>query len=134
MLSILFLPGVVISRMAAAALSISSAYTSEGRRDTRSARCLLLYSSRNSLNRLLADSFARIFYRNAINIGLPILECESVSKKIDDGDTLQISLKDGLIEDISKGIKLRTNPVPGFLMEIMEKGLVEYIKERRRKT
>jgi 3-isopropylmalate/(R)-2-methylmalate dehydratase small subunit len=83
---------------------------------------------------ILADSFARIFYRNAINIGLPILECESVSKKIDDGDTLQISLKDGLIEDISKGIRLRTNPVPGFLMEIMEKGLVEYIKERRRKT
>lgn len=81
---------------------------------------------------VLADSFARIFYRNAINIGLPISECEGVGEKVDDGDELEINLKEGLIENLSQGTKLKANPVPDFLLEIMEKGLVEYVKEKRR--
>jgi 3-isopropylmalate/(R)-2-methylmalate dehydratase small subunit len=81
---------------------------------------------------IIADSFARIFYRNAINIGLPILECEGISKKVSDGDELRISLKEGLVEDVSKKITLKTNIVPDFLLEIMEKGLVEYIKEKKK--
>ena len=80
---------------------------------------------------VLADSFARIFYRNAINIGLPILECDSVSGKVDDTNELRIDFRKGLVEDVSKGIRLETHPVPGFLLEIMEKGLVKYIKEKR---
>ena len=80
---------------------------------------------------VLADSFARIFYRNSINIGLPILECDSVSGKVDDADELRIDFRKGLVEDVSKGIRLETHPVPGFLLEIMEKGLVKYIKEKR---
>jgi 3-isopropylmalate/(R)-2-methylmalate dehydratase small subunit len=80
---------------------------------------------------ILADSFARIFYRNAINIGLPILECDGVSNTVDDGDELRIDFKNGVVEDISKKIKLKTNPVPDFLLEIMEKGLVVYMKEKK---
>jgi len=79
---------------------------------------------------VLADSFARIFYRNAVNIGLPVLECEGVGEKVNDDDELQINLKEGLIENLSQGTKLKANPVPGFLLEIMEKGLVEYMKEK----
>ena len=81
---------------------------------------------------ILADSFARIFYRNAINIGLPILECEGVSAKVDDGDELRIDFKEGLIEDTSKRIKLKVKPVPNFILEIMDKGLVEYMKKKKR--
>jgi len=83
---------------------------------------------------ILADSFARIFYRNAINIGLPILECEGVSTKVDDGDELRIDFKEGLVEDASKKIKLKTKPTPDFLLEIMEKGLVEYMKEKKKRS
>jgi len=82
---------------------------------------------------VLAESFARIFYRNAINIGLPVLECEGIGEKVRDGDELQINLKEGLIKNVSRGTKLETSPVPDFLMEILEKGLVEYMKEKRKK-
>jgi len=82
---------------------------------------------------ILADSFARIFYRNAINIGLPILECERISDNVDDGDELRIDFKGGSVEDISKRTKLKTNPVPDFLLKIMEKGLIEYMKDKRDK-
>jgi len=80
---------------------------------------------------ILADSFARIFYRNAINIGLPVLECGGVGEKVSEGDELQINLEEGLVEDVSKGVRLEANPVPDFLLEVMEKGLVEYVKEKR---
>ena len=81
---------------------------------------------------VLADSFARIFYRNAISIGLPVLECEGVATKIEDGDELYINPKSGLIKDISRDAELRANPVPDFLLEIMEKGLVRYMRGRGR--
>lgn len=81
---------------------------------------------------VLAESFARIFYRNAINIGLPVLECGGISAKVRDGDELRVSLGAGLVEDVSLGLRFKAMPVPDFLMEIMEKGLVEYIKTRKR--
>jgi 3-isopropylmalate/(R)-2-methylmalate dehydratase small subunit len=80
---------------------------------------------------ILAESFARIFYRNAINIGLPIVECEGISKKVNDGDELEISPKEGLIKNLTQRTKLKANPIPDFLLEIMEKGLVEYMKEKK---
>lgn len=80
---------------------------------------------------IVAKSFARIFYRNAINIGLPVLECEGISDKVRNGDELVINLRLGLIEDVSLGLKFKAIPIPDFLLEIMEKGLVEYIKTRR---
>lgn len=82
---------------------------------------------------VLADSFARIFYRNAINIGLPVLECEGISAKFTDGDKVRIDLGTGVIEDLTLGVKLPTVPAPEFLMEIMKTGLIEYIKKRRRR-
>lgn len=81
---------------------------------------------------ILADSFARIFYRNAINIGLPVLEYEGVSRAINEGDELYINLKAGTVKDITLNIELKAKPLPDFLMVIMEKGLVSYMKERRK--
>jgi 3-isopropylmalate dehydratase small subunit len=80
---------------------------------------------------IIADSFARIFYRNAVNIGLPVLECEGVATKIKDGDELYINPESGLIKDFSREVELKADPVPEFLLEIMEKWLVRYMKEKR---
>jgi 3-isopropylmalate/(R)-2-methylmalate dehydratase small subunit len=80
---------------------------------------------------IVADSFARIFYRNAINIGLPLLECDGISAQIRDGDELRINLEQGLIEDVSQGLRFKAVPIPQFLMEILKNGLVDYIKSRR---
>jgi len=81
---------------------------------------------------VLSDSFARIFYRNAINIGLPILEYGGISAIVKDGDDLEIDFKTGIITDTTLKIELSAKPLPDFLMNIMEKGLVNYIKEGRR--
>jgi 3-isopropylmalate/(R)-2-methylmalate dehydratase small subunit len=80
---------------------------------------------------IVADSFARIFYRNAINIGLPLLECDGISAQIHDGDELRVNLEKGLIEDVSQGLRFNAVPMPSFLMAILEKGLVDYIKSKR---
>jgi 3-isopropylmalate/(R)-2-methylmalate dehydratase small subunit len=80
---------------------------------------------------IVADSFARIFYRNAINIGLPVLECDGISGQIRDGDELRVNLGQGLIENVSQGLSFKTVPLPPFLMAILEKGLVDYIRSRR---
>jgi 3-isopropylmalate dehydratase small subunit len=81
---------------------------------------------------ILAHSFARIFYRNAINVGLPVLECGEVVMKILEGDELYINPKTGLIKNISRDVEFNVNPVPEFLLEIMEVGLVKFIRERRK--
>ncbi len=81
---------------------------------------------------ILAYSFARIFYRNAINVGLPILECGKVVMKILDGDELYINPKTGVIKNISRDIEFNVDPVPDFLLKIMEFGLVKSIRERRK--
>ena len=80
---------------------------------------------------IVADSFARIFYRNSINIGLPVLECDGISGNTQDGDELRVNLKQGLIEDASQGRSFKATPLPPFLMAILEKGLVDYIRSRR---
>jgi 3-isopropylmalate/(R)-2-methylmalate dehydratase small subunit len=80
---------------------------------------------------VVADSFARIFYRNAINIGLPVLECDGISAQIRDGDELRINLEQGLIENVSQGLSFKAVPLPPFLMAILENGLVDYIRSRR---
>jgi len=80
---------------------------------------------------IVAESFARIFYRNAVNIGLPILECPSVSKDVDDGDELEVDIGMGVVRNMTKGKELHGNQTPDFLLRIMEKGLVQYVKEER---
>jgi len=81
---------------------------------------------------IVAESFARIFYRNAVNIGLPVLECPEAAKIIDDGDEVEVDLGSGIVVDITKGKTLHGNPTPDFLLKIMEHGLVQYVKEARK--
>jgi 3-isopropylmalate/(R)-2-methylmalate dehydratase small subunit len=80
---------------------------------------------------VVADSFARIFYRNAVNIGLPVLECPGAAETVADGDEVEVDMGEGLVRDLSNGKVLHGNKTPGFLLKIMEKGLVQYIKEGR---
>ncbi len=80
---------------------------------------------------VVAKSFAAIFFRNAINIGLPFLELEEVDK-IQDGDVLEIDLSSGIIKNLSQNQTYKTQAFPEFLQEIVEKGgLMNYVKNRR---
>lgn len=79
---------------------------------------------------VIAEYFARIFYRNCINIGLPAVECEEISKNANEGDTLSIDLKKGTVRNESKGVDLETTPIPEFLMSILQDGgLIEHLKK-----
>ena len=71
---------------------------------------------------VIAASFARIFYRNAINIGLPILECEAASDGIDAGDEVEVNFDTGVITNITKGEIYQAEPFPEFIQEIIRKG------------
>ena len=71
---------------------------------------------------VVAKSFARIFYRNAINIGLPILECPEASEKIQDGDEVSIDFDSGVITNETKGETYQALPFPDFIKDIMAKG------------
>ena len=80
---------------------------------------------------VLAESFARIFYRNAITIGLPVLVCAEISKKVKEGDTLTVNLQTGKIEDLTNGSILQATQLPEFIMEILEdEGLINHLKRR----
>ncbi|MCB6994253.1 3-isopropylmalate dehydratase small subunit [bacterium 210820-DFI.6.37] len=71
---------------------------------------------------VIANTFARIFYRNSINIGLPILECAEASKKIQDGDEVSIDFNTGVITNITKNETYQALPFPDFIKDIMAKG------------
>ncbi|MDD4378038.1 MAG: 3-isopropylmalate dehydratase small subunit [Eubacteriales bacterium] len=80
---------------------------------------------------VIAETFARIFYRNSINIGLPILECAEASKDIENGDEVKINFKTGEIFNRTKGKTYKSMPFPEFMQEIIENnGLIEYIKSK----
>jgi 3-isopropylmalate/(R)-2-methylmalate dehydratase small subunit len=82
---------------------------------------------------VLAKSFARIFFRNAINIGLPILECPEAVNALRDGDELAIDLGAGTIVKLSDRKRFKVAPFPEFLQRIMEAGgLMNLVKERAR--
>ena len=77
---------------------------------------------------ILAKSFARIFFRNCINIGLPCIICNT--DKIDDGDELDIDIEKGVVIDKTKNIKINFNPLPRIMLEILEDGgLIEHLKK-----
>lgn len=79
---------------------------------------------------VIAETFARIFYRNSINIGLPILESEEASQDIDDGDEVEVDLSKGIIKNKTKGKTYNATPFPEFIQEIIEDdGLVNYVKK-----
>lgn len=81
---------------------------------------------------VIAKSFARIFYRNAINIGLAILECEEASEKIELGDEVAIDFDSGIITNITKNETYQGEPFPEFIQNIIRKnGLMNAIKEEQ---
>lgn len=71
---------------------------------------------------VIAKSFARIFYRNAINIGMPILECEAAAEEIADGDEVTVDFTTGIIENKTSGKQYKAEPFPPFIQSIIEKG------------
>lgn len=86
----------------------------------------------NGVSCVIASSFARIFYRNAINIGLAILECPEASENIQSGDEVAIDFDTGLITNLTKGETYQANPFPAFIKEIIQAGgLMADIKKRQ---
>ncbi|MCK4940557.1 3-isopropylmalate dehydratase small subunit [candidate division WOR-3 bacterium] len=80
------------------------------------------------ISAVLAKSFARIFYRNAINVGLPLLECDT--DKIEQGDEITIDLATGTIRDKTKGIELKARPLPKAMLNILnDGGLLAHIEK-----
>ena len=84
----------------------------------------------SGISLVIANSFARIFYRNAINIGLPILECPAASEAINEGDVLAINFDTGVITDETTGQTFQAAPFPPFIQKIIKAGgLMKSIQE-----
>jgi len=80
---------------------------------------------------VIAQSFARIFFRNSIDIGLPLLECEEAVDKTESGDILEIDLSRGEIKNLTRNMSFTASPYPDFMTEIIAAGgLIEYTKQR----
>lgn len=80
---------------------------------------------------VIAETFARIFYRNAINIGLPIVECPQAAREIEDGDEVEVDFDSGVISDLTKGKQYQGQAFPEFMQRIIDaEGLVNYINAR----
>ena len=80
---------------------------------------------------VIAETFARIFYRNAINIGLPIIECPEASKGIEDGDDVEVDFDSGIITDKTTGQTFQGQAFPEFMQKIIKaEGLVNYINNK----
>ena len=80
---------------------------------------------------IIAKSFARIFFRNAINIGLPLLECEEAVEKTEAGDLLEVELSSGRIKNVTNGMTFTAKPYPDFMAELISAGgLIEYTRQR----
>lgn len=79
---------------------------------------------------VIAETFARIFYRNAINIGLPIIECKEAAHGIEAGDEVEIDFDSGIITNVTKGTKFQGQAFPEFMQKIIKsEGLINYINE-----
>lgn len=83
---------------------------------------------------VIAETFARIFYRNAINIGLPIIECPEAAQEIEAGDLVEIDFDSGLITDVTKGVSWQGQAFPEFMQKIIRaEGLINYINQNNHK-
>jgi 3-isopropylmalate/(R)-2-methylmalate dehydratase small subunit len=81
---------------------------------------------------VIATGFARIFYRNSFNTGMPILESDEAAAKISAGDEVEVDFESGVIQNITKGESYAAEPFPPFIRGIIDSGgLVNYVKERR---
>lgn len=80
---------------------------------------------------VIAETFARIFYRNAINIGLPIIECKEAAREIENGDEVSVNFDTGVITDITKNTTYQGQAFPEFMQKIIAaEGLVNYINQK----
>ncbi|MCC8043286.1 MAG: 3-isopropylmalate dehydratase small subunit [Oscillospiraceae bacterium] len=80
---------------------------------------------------VIASTFARIFYRNALNIGLPILECDEAAKSIEKGDEVEVDFDTGIITDKTKGMTFKAQPFPDFILDIINAGgLLNSLKQK----
>jgi 3-isopropylmalate/(R)-2-methylmalate dehydratase small subunit len=80
---------------------------------------------------VIAETFARIFYRNAINIGLPIIECPEAAQAIEAGDMVEVNFDTGVITDVTKGTAYKGQAFPEFMQKIIDaEGLVNYINRK----
>lgn len=80
---------------------------------------------------VIAETFARIFYRNSINIGLPIIECPEAARNIEAGDEVEVNFDTGIITDITKGTSYKGQAFPEFMQKIIAaEGLVNYINQK----
>lgn len=83
------------------------------------------------ISAVVAESFARIFYRNAINIGLPLIEVKGISKHVSEGDLLEINMKKGILINLTTSEEFQIEGLPPFMVEILNKGgLIPYLKEK----
>ena len=83
---------------------------------------------------IIAESFARIFFRNAINIGLPIIECKGISTAVEDNDELTVDFEAGTIQNLSKSKSFRVAKLPPFILEILsDGGLIENLRRKMKK-
>jgi 3-isopropylmalate/(R)-2-methylmalate dehydratase small subunit len=71
---------------------------------------------------IVAESFARIFFRNSINLGLPLLECKNIGSKVTDKDKLELDLKNGSIRNLTKGEEYSATKLPDFLLQMLDAG------------
>lgn len=79
---------------------------------------------------VIASTFARIFFRNSINIGLPIIECDEAANAIENGDELEVDFNTGIIRNITKSENYKGEPFPEFMQKIINSnGLINYIKK-----
>ena len=80
---------------------------------------------------VIAETFARIFYRNAINIGLPIIECPEAAREINEGDTVSVDFDEGLITNVTTGKSYKAQPFPEFMQGLIDAGgLIGYINQK----
>jgi len=80
---------------------------------------------------VIASSFARIFFRNSFNMGLPIFECEEASNDIDEGHKIEVDADSGVINNLTTGRQYKAKPIPPFMQELIaDGGLIEHIRKR----
>jgi len=87
------------------------------------------------ISAVVAESFARIFYRNSINVGLPLIEIKDISKHVSEGDELEINMEKGILKNLTTDEEFEIKGLPDFMVEILNKGgLIPHLKEELAKN
>lgn len=106
---------------------VAGKYFGCGSSREQAALCLKYFG----IGAIVAESFARIYFRNAINLGLPIVIAPGVSRRVEQGDEVEIDFVEGVVKNQRTGDAIRVNPLPPFIFGILEKGgLIPYLKNK----